>query len=73
MSMITWPDIPAEYKDQVEELRTKIIESSMLILMMLLLKNILNEEEISIDEIKAALRKGVIERKSSSSILWNCI
>ncbi len=61
-SVVTWQDVPAEYKDQIEELRSKIVEKAA-DLDDKLAERFLNEEEISIDEIKAALRKGTIERK----------
>ena len=60
-SVVTWQEVPAEYKDQVEELRAKIVEKAA-DLDDRLAERFLNEEEISIDEIKAALRKGTIER-----------
>ncbi len=60
-SVVSWQDVPAEYKDQVEELRSKIVEKAAE-LDDKLAERFLNEEEISIDEIKAAIRKGTIER-----------
>ena len=60
---INWEDVPAEYADQVEELRAKIVEAAC-DFDDALAEKYLNEEEISIDEIKAALRKGVLEQKS---------
>lgn len=59
---ITWHDVPVEYKDRVEELRVKIVEKACDI-DDALAEKFLNEEEISIPEIKAALRKGVINRQ----------
>lgn len=59
---ITWSDVPAEYAPRVEELRLKIVEKACDIDDRLAEK-FLNEEEITEAEIKAALRKGVIERK----------
>lgn len=59
---ITWHDVPAEYKDQVEELRTKIVEKAC-DFDDALADKYLNEQEITVPEIKAALRKGVLERK----------
>lgn len=59
---ITWHDVPAEYKDRVEELRVKIVEKACDI-DDALAEKFLNEEEISIPEIKAALRNGVINRQ----------
>lgn len=61
-SVITWSDIPQEYKDKAEEYRSLIVEKAAEIDDNLAEK-FLNEQEISIDEIKAALRKGTIERK----------
>ena len=60
-STVVWADIPEEYKEQVEELRLKIVEKAA-DLDESLAERFLNEEEISVDEIKAALRKGVINR-----------
>jgi elongation factor G len=59
---VVWSDAPAEYKDKVAELRTKIVEAAG-DFDEALAEKYLNEEEITIPEIKAALRKGVIERK----------
>jgi elongation factor G len=61
-STITWTDVPAEYKDRVEELRAKIVEKAAE-LDEVLGEKFLNEQDITLDEIKAALRKGTIERK----------
>ena len=54
--------MPAEYVDQMEKVRTKIIETAGDFDEQLAEKY-LNEQEISIDEIKAALRKGVLQQK----------
>lgn len=54
--------VPEEHKEQVEEMRVRIIEAACEFDDMLADK-FLNEEEISIDEIKQALRKGVIAQK----------
>jgi elongation factor G len=59
---VTWCDVPAEYKDQVEEYRSKIVEKAC-DFSDALAEKFLNEEEISIPEIKAALRKGVVAQK----------
>jgi elongation factor G len=59
---VVWSEVPAEYKDQVEEYRTKAIEAAC-DFDDALADKFLNEEEIALEEIKAALRKGVIERK----------
>jgi elongation factor G len=59
---IVWHDIPEEYKAQAEKLRTIIVEKAC-DFDDELSERYLNEEEISIPEIKKALRKGVLERK----------
>lgn len=59
---VTWSDVPEEYKDQMEELRTKLIEKAC-DFDEVLAEKFLNEEEITVPEIKAALRKGTIARK----------
>lgn len=59
---VVWSDAPAEYKDKIAELRTKIVEAAG-DFDEALAEKYLNEEEITIPEIKAALRKGVIDRK----------
>ena len=59
---ITWQEVPAEYVEQMEKMRTRMVEAACEFDDMLADK-FLNEEEISIDEIKAALRKGVIAQK----------
>lgn len=55
-------EIPAEYADQVEELRTELIEKVAELDEELTMKY-LEGEEITVPEIKAALRKGVCEVK----------
>lgn len=55
-------EIPAEYADQVEELRTELIEKVAELDEELTMKY-LEGEEITIPELKAALRKGVCEVK----------
>lgn len=59
---VIWSEVPGEYKDQVEEYRTKAIEAAC-DFDDALADKFLNEEEITLEEIKVALRKGVIERK----------
>jgi len=61
-SIVEWQDVPEEYKDQVEALRVKVIEHACDV-DEVLAEKFLNEEQIAVEEIKAALRKGVIERK----------
>ncbi|NMO97517.1 elongation factor G [Paenibacillus lemnae] len=55
-------EIPADYKDQVEELRNELIEKVAELDEELTMKY-LEGEEITVDEIKGALRKGVVEVK----------
>lgn len=59
---IVWSDIPSEYVDQTNELRIKIIEAAC-DFSDSLAEKFLNEEELTVDEIKAALRTGVIAQK----------
>lgn len=59
---VIWSDAPAEYAEKIKELRTKIIEAAAEVDDRIAEK-FLNEEEISNDEIKAAIRKGVIALK----------
>ncbi|TLS48488.1 elongation factor G [Paenibacillus antri] len=55
-------DIPAEYKDQAEELRTHLIEKVAELDEDLTMKY-LEGEEITVDELKVALRKGTVAVK----------
>ncbi|KPV57080.1 elongation factor G [Paenibacillus sp. A3] len=55
-------EIPEDYKERVEELRTELIEKVAELDEELTMKY-LEGEEITVDEIKAALRKGVCEVK----------
>jgi len=59
---ITWLDVPEEYKEQVEEMRKKVVEKAC-DFDDALAERYLEGEEISIPEIKTALRKGVLQRK----------
>lgn len=59
---IDWVEVPNEYKDKLEELRGKIVVAAC-DLDDTLAEKYLMEEEITIPEIKAALRKGVAELK----------
>jgi len=61
-ALVTWHDAPAEYADRIKTMRGKIIEAAC-DFSDDLAEKFLNEEEISISEIKAALRKGVVNRK----------
>lgn len=60
-AIVTWSDVPAEYEDQVEELYGRIVEAACDIEEALADK-FLTEQPISVAEIKAAIRKGVISR-----------
>src|SRR5579872_988564 len=55
---IEWVDVPEEHREKVEELRSKIVLAAC-DLDEALAEKYLMEEEITIPEIKAALRKGV--------------
>lgn len=59
---MSYADVPAQYSELVEQMRMKIVEKACDVDDMLAEK-FLNEEEITIPEIKAALRKGVISRQ----------
>jgi len=59
---IVWSDIPEEYKKQAAELRALIVEKAAE-LDDALMEKFIHEQEISVDEIKASLRKGTIERR----------
>lgn len=60
-STVTWVDVPEEFKELVEKMRLNIVEKACDVDDALADK-FLHEQEITIDEIKAALRKGTIER-----------
>ena len=59
---VEWSDVPAEYVDRVEEARVKVVEAAC-DFDDALAEKFLNEEEISVAEIKAGLRKGVLQQK----------
>lgn len=59
---VTWQDMPAEYAEKVEVMRNEIIEVAC-DFDDALAEKYLNEEEMSVDEIKAALRQGVVDLK----------
>ncbi len=59
---VVWSDVPSEYADQVEKLRNEIVEAAC-DFNDDLAEKYLNEEEISLEEIKRGLRKGVLEQK----------
>lgn len=60
-SVVQWQEIPEEYKKQAADLRMRIVEKACDVDESLADK-FLNEEPISLAEVKAALRKGVIDR-----------
>lgn len=59
---VAWHEIPAEYVDQAEELRTLVVERAC-DYDDALAERYLNGEELTIEEVKGALRKGVIDLK----------
>jgi len=59
---IEWVEVPAEYREKMEELRSKIVMAAC-DLDDALAEKYLMEEEITVPEIKGALRKGVTELK----------
>ncbi|HBL98469.1 TPA: elongation factor G [Candidatus Dependentiae bacterium] len=61
-STVTVNEIPEELKDRTEELRAELVER-VCELDERLSEKFLNEEEITTEEVKKALRKGVIERR----------
>lgn len=61
-SDVEWVDADAKYANQIKELRAKIIEAAAEFDDDLAEKFV-EEQEISIEEIKSALRKGVIKRE----------
>src|SRR5579872_7312140 len=59
---VNWSEIPGEYKARAEELRTKIVEAAA-DFDDELAEKYLEGKEVSMAEIKAALRKGVLARQ----------
>ena len=59
---VVFSDVPDDYKDKVEEMRSQLIEKACE-QDEALLEKYLNEEEVSEDEIKAAIRKGTLARE----------
>ena len=59
---VVWNDVPAEYADQVEKMREKIVEAAGEV-DDALAEKYLNDEKITVEEIKAAIRKGAIARE----------
>jgi len=59
---VNWEDASPEYADQIAELRTKVVERAC-DFDDALAERYLDGKEVSVEEIKAALRKGVIKRE----------
>lgn len=59
---VNWQPVPEEYKERVEALRNHLIEKAC-DFDDALAEKFLNEEEISIAEVKSALRKGTLKRE----------
>ncbi len=59
---VAWHDIPAEYKEKAESMRLNVVEAAANFDDDLAEK-FLNEQEVSVAEVKAALRKGVLKRE----------
>ncbi len=59
---VVWADVPAEYQEQASALRLKIVEKACEI-DDILGEKYLNEEEISLEEIKGSLRRGTLKRQ----------
>lgn len=59
---VVWADIPQEYENQVNELRAHIVEAAC-DFDDHLAEKFINEEEIGVEEVKHALRKGVVAKK----------
>ncbi len=61
-STVEWQEVPTEYRDKMEALRTIVVERAC-DFDDTLAEKYLNGEEPTIDEIKTALRKGVLKRE----------
>ncbi len=60
--IVNWQDIPKEYKEKAEELRMQLIEAAA-DFDDDLTEKYLNDEKISVEEIKRGLRKGVLKQE----------
>ena len=58
---VEWKEVPEEYKEKVEQVREGVIEAAA-DLDDAVAEKYLNDEELTIEEIKKALRKGVINK-----------
>jgi elongation factor G len=61
-AQVVWSEVPAEYKNRVAELRHKAVEAACDFDDDLADK-FLNEQPVDMEQVKRALRKGVIDRK----------
>ena len=61
-SVITWQDAPSEFQDKIQELRTKIVERAC-DFDEVLAEKYLDGKPYSVEEIKLALRKGVLAQE----------
>jgi elongation factor G len=61
-SVIDWQDAPSEFQDKIQELRTKIVERAC-DFDEALAEKYLDGKPYSVEEVKAALRKGVISQE----------
>ncbi|MCK4517269.1 elongation factor G [Candidatus Babeliales bacterium] len=61
-SVVTWSDVPAEFVDKVEEMYEAIVERAC-DFDDAVAEKYLNGDSVSDEEIKTALRKGVVEQK----------
>lgn len=59
---VQWVDVPAEYADQVEIMRSEIVEKACNV-DDVLAEKFLNEEKITNDDLKRAIRVGVVKRE----------
>ena len=60
-SVLSYHDVPAEYEERVQEMYDRIVEKAAEA-DEALAEKFLNEEPITLEEVKAALRKGTLER-----------
>lgn len=58
---VVWSDVPEDYKNKVEEIRHLVVEAAA-DMDDAVAEKYLNDEEVSVEEIKEALRKGVLDK-----------
>lgn len=61
-SKVIWQDVPEEYKDKCEEMHEALVERAS-DFDDAVAEKYLNGEEVSVEEIKAAIRKGVLDQE----------